>query len=60
MAARPSEQWELASADPLTSCVELEELPEYRRVFQSLWSQSTPNGGAGPSVVQIYEYRDPS
>jgi hypothetical protein len=56
IAARPSEHWRIASADPLTSCVPLEALTDYTPVFRSLGRQSTSSGGTGPSAVQIYEY----
>jgi dolichyl-diphosphooligosaccharide--protein glycosyltransferase len=52
---RSSEQWRIASADLLTSCVPLDGLPGYRVVFQSLGTQPTASGRPGPAVVQIYE-----
>jgi oligosaccharyl transferase (archaeosortase A-associated) len=55
IAERPSEQWRIASPDPLTSCVPLEALPDYRQVFQSLRQQPTTGGRLGPALVQIYE-----
>jgi dolichyl-diphosphooligosaccharide--protein glycosyltransferase len=59
VASRPSPRWRIASADPLTSCVPLEELKGYTRVFQSLGHQPAIGNRAGPAVVQIYEYRGP-
>jgi oligosaccharyl transferase (archaeosortase A-associated) len=55
IAARPSEKWRLASADLQASCVPLEALTDYRRVFRSLgrqWAADRP----GPPAVQIFEY----
>ena len=53
--SQPSKRWRIASSDPLTSCVPLEALPEYRQVFRSIGQQPTSAGEPGPSFVQIYE-----
>jgi hypothetical protein len=55
VASQPSTRWRIASSDPLTSCVPLEALPEYRQVFRSIGEQPTSTGQPGPSFVQIYE-----
>ena len=55
VASQPSQRWRIASSDPLTSCVPIEALPEYRQVFQSIGQQPTSAGEPGPSFVQIYE-----
>jgi oligosaccharyl transferase (archaeosortase A-associated) len=55
VASEPSQRWRIASSDPLTSCVPLEALPEYRQVFRSIGQQPTSAGEPGPSLVQIYE-----
>ena len=47
IAARPSEHWRIASADPLTSCVPLEALTDYTPAFRSLGRQSTSKAARG-------------
>ena len=56
IAAQPSEHWQIASADPLVSCVPLDALTGFEAVFQSLGHQRTKSGAQGPSAVQIYKY----
>ncbi len=55
IASRPAGHWRIASPDPLTSCVPLEALPEYRQVFRSLGQLPASGSRFGPALVQIYE-----
>jgi hypothetical protein len=54
--SRPHEDWRIASSDPLTSCVPLEPLVGYERVFRALGRQPRLNGGLGPPAVQVFEF----
>jgi dolichyl-diphosphooligosaccharide--protein glycosyltransferase len=54
---RPDGQLRIVSKDPLSSCVPLDPLPDFVRVYRSIGQQGRLGAQAGPPVVQVYEYR---
>jgi dolichyl-diphosphooligosaccharide--protein glycosyltransferase len=54
---RPAGQLRIVSKSLLSSCVPLEAAADYGLVYRSLGKQDVTAAGAGPSVVQIFEYR---